>query len=158
MSGSRVVPSLSSHCPHVRVWQETKVPRRCWTFSTQAISHLVGTQLFQTFQYITVNSSPGYGIWDVAGSSWPPSILSRHFILTLTNHISLQTRSGLRRVTLMLAGPGRRPWCSPGHTRGLTRTGSSLCPPDSSSRDRGQAPANQSKLRSGDSGPRMRGQ
>ena len=115
---------------------------------------------FQTFQYITVNSSPGHDIWDMAQQQQLASlsILSRHLIVTLTNNISLQTRSGPRQVTRMLAGLGRRPWCSAGHTRDLTRTGSSLCPRDSSSRGRGQAPAHQSKLRSGDSGPRMRGQ
>ena len=124
-----------------------------------AISHLVGTSLFQTFQYITVNSSTGYDIWP--GSSRPlflfVSVLSCHSIMTNIN--SLQTRSGQRQVTRMLAGLERRPWSSAGHTRALTtETGSSLCPQDSSSRGRDQAPVLQSKLRSGDSGPRMRGQ
>ena len=114
---------------------------------------------FQTFQYITVNSSPGHNIWDMARQQLASlSILSRHLIVTLTNNISLQTRNGPRRVTLMLAGLERRPWCSAGHIRHLTRTGSSLCPRDSSSKGRGQAPAHQSKLRSEGSGPRMRGQ
>ena len=126
-----------------------------------AISHLVGTSLFQTFQYITVNSSTGYDIWP--GSSRPlflfVSVLSCHSIMTNIN--SLQTRSGQRRVTQMLVGQERRAWPWAGLIRPPTLgpgASSSLCPPDSSSTGPGQAQAHQSKLRRDDLGPRMKGQ